>query len=89
MNTIMDVFGKNIKVTKADDDLLLKYLGNNVEFYEKQGIIWLKVSVETTTGGVELWVTQYCKDCFVVSPEELRISVKERLEIGLDYYNKL
>ena len=86
MNTIMDVFGKNAKVTKADDDILQKYLGNNVNFYKEQGITWLKISVETAIAGVELWAAQYCNDCIVISPEELRTRVKERLEAGLEYY---
>ena len=86
MNTIMDVFGKSAKITKADDKTLLTYLEHDTSFYKEQGITWLKVSIETTTGGVELWATQYCYDCLIISPEESRIRVKERLEAGLNYY---
>lgn len=88
MNTIMDVFGKSAIVTKADDEILLKYLEHDSSFFKEQGITWLKVSIETTTGGVELWATQYCYDCLIISPEESRLRVRERLESGLDYYKK-
>lgn len=87
MNTIMDVFGKSARITKADDEILLKYLEHDSDFYKSQGIIWLKVSIETTTGGVELWATQYCYDCLIVSPEESRERVKKNLENGLRNYN--
>lgn len=87
MNTIVDVFGKSARVTEADDDVLLKYLGHDVNFYKEQGIKWLRVSIETTTGGVELWATQYCRDCVIISPEESAARVKERLEAGLGYYH--
>lgn len=87
MNTIVDVFGKTAKVTKADDKTVLKYLGHDTAYYKEQGITWLRVSIDTTTGGVELWATQYCYDCLIISPEESAIRVKERIEAGLQYYN--
>ena len=86
MNIIVDVFGKSARVTQADDELLKKYLHKDTSYFEEKGITWLKVSVETTTGGVELWATQYCNDCFVISPKELRDRVSERLKAGAEYY---
>lgn len=88
MNTIVDVFGKAAKVTVADDDILIRHLGHNADYFKQQGITWLRVSVETTTGGVELWATQYCCDCLIISPEDSALKVKERLEAGLGYYLK-
>lgn len=87
MNTIVDVFGKNARVTQASDELLKKYLKHNREYYSEQGIIWLRVSIESTPGGVELWATQYCNDCLIISPEESRDRVKKRLHAGIEYYN--
>lgn len=86
MNTIMDVFGKTARVTEADDETVQKYLGHEAAFYKEQGVTWFKVVVETTTGGVELWATQYCSDCVIVSPEESAARVQERLETGAMYY---
>lgn len=86
MNIIMDTFGKNARVTKADDAVVKKHLGHSQKYYNKQGITWLALSIEAATGGVELWATQYCNDCFIVSPEESALRVKYRLEHGIDYY---
>ena len=86
MNTIVDVFGKNVKARIAPDEMVSKYLHKDAELEREQGITWIKVKVETTTGGVELWATQYCNDCFVVSPETLRNRVRERLMQGIEYY---
>ncbi len=88
MNTIMDVFGKNAKVTRADKELVERILPESYETYEKQGISWLKVVIETTSGGVELWATQYCNDCVIVEPEESAQRVLQRLQSGLEYYKK-
>lgn len=87
MNTIMDVFGKNAKVTMADSEMIRKYLPESSTDYAKQGITWLKVMIETTTGGAELWATQYANDCRIVAPETLAKRVKERLANGLKNYN--
>ena len=86
MNTIMDVFGKNAKVSKADFEMIHRYLPEPSEYYAKQGITWLKVVIETTTGGVELWATQYANDCRIVEPEALAERVKERLTNGINNY---
>ncbi len=86
MNTIVDVFGKSAKVEPASDKILMKYLNHDREFYRAQGITWLKVSLESATGGVELWAAQYCCDCFIVSPEESRNRLRERLRAGAEYY---
>lgn len=88
MNTIMDVFGKNAKVTRADKELVERILPESYEMYEKQGISWLKVVIETTSGGVELWATQYCNDCVIVEPEESAQRVRQRLQSGIEYYKK-
>lgn len=86
MNTIVDVFGKNVKVTPASDSLVKSHLGHDKKYYEEQGINWLKVSIQSTTGGVELWATQYCNDCLILSPEESREAVRKRLQAGMAYY---
>ncbi|MDD7641014.1 MAG: WYL domain-containing protein [bacterium] len=88
MNMIVDVFGKKVKVSEASEELVKEVTGHSVGEEREQGKRWLKVVLEAAVGGVELWATQYCNDCVVVSPEELRISVKERLERGLRFYKE-
>lgn len=86
MNTIVDVFGKMSKVTEAPDELLLKYLGKVASYYKKQGITWLKVEFDSSSGGVELWATQYCNDCLIIAPKISRKRVRERLKEGMKNY---
>jgi predicted DNA-binding transcriptional regulator YafY len=81
------VFGKNARVVKANDELVEKTLKRDAALDNANGIIWLKVTVDTTLGGVELWATQYCNDCVIISPDEAREHVKQRLSDGLKYYN--
>ncbi len=86
MNTIIDVFGKNVHVREADAETVEKYLHRSLEEDKKKHIEWLKVSFESAAGGVELWATQYCNDCVIISPEESAKRVKERLSAGIQYY---
>lgn len=86
VNMIMDVFGKNTKIVRADDRLLKERFGYGREYYEKQGIKWLKVSFDSAPGGVELWATQYCTDCIIISPESSRQEVARRLDEGRKNY---
>ena len=86
MNVIVDVFGKEARVTVASQALKEQYLKGIVDYEEKSETVWLKVTVESTLGGVELWATQYCTDCIIVSPEKLKKRVQERLRLGSRYY---
>ncbi|MCI9306438.1 MAG: WYL domain-containing protein [Lachnospiraceae bacterium] len=84
MNVIVDVFGKDARVLAAQEELKAQYLKENEA--QEPDTVWLKVTVESTLGGVELWATQYCTDCVVVAPEKLRKRVQERLQQGNQYY---
>jgi len=86
MNSIIDVFGKNIHVSEANDKLIAQYVTNYSEADKKKGIKWLKVSFSSTVGGMEMWATQYCADCIVVSPEESRMRVKNNIMQGMRNY---
>jgi hypothetical protein len=87
MNTIVDVFGKNARVAVAADELVAEHLKRDAAQDRENGIRWLKVTTTTTTGGAELWATQYCNDCVIISPEESRERVRQRLQQGNEYYN--
>lgn len=86
MNVIVDTFGKKIRVSEADDELLIKHLGHKREYYKEKGIVWLKVTFYSALDGVELWATQYCNECVIISPQESANEVKMRLSQGLEYY---
>jgi predicted DNA-binding transcriptional regulator YafY len=87
MNTIVDVFGKNVRVLPAPDEMVAEYVKRDAAKDRENGIRWLKVTAETTTGGAELCATQYCSDCVIISPEESRERVRQRLLQGSEYYN--
>lgn len=87
MNMIVDVFGKKVQVSRASDKLVKAVTGYSVHEEQKRGNHWFKVVLEAAVGGVELWATQYSNDCVVVSPENLRAKVRERLERGCLYYS--
>lgn len=86
MNTIMDIFGKNANVEEATDEMIQQHLGHTREYYQKKGVRWLTVKTKASLDGGVLWVTQYCNDCVVVSPDELKEKVIKRLSQGLEYY---
>lgn len=86
VNMIMDVFGKNVRISRAPEKLIQDFLGHDKAYYDSQGIKWLKVSFESAPGGVELWATQYCTDCIVVQPDESRQRVINRLKEGTQNY---
>ena len=87
MNTVIDVFGKHVKITPAGDELLERYLHHDRGYYQAQGITWYKVVAEAAVGGVELWATQYCSDCHILSPKKCRERVKNRIAMGMEYYS--
>ena len=60
MNTIMDTFGRNARIKKADAEMVKKYVGCSSREEEARGITWLCLTVDSTPGGMELWATQYC-----------------------------
>lgn len=84
MNTIMDYFGQLSKVTIAEDELLKTYLGHDSAYYKEKGITWLKIVVEAALGGVELWASQYCNDCVILSPKESREHIRKKIQEGLE-----
>ena len=87
MNTVIDVFGQHVKITPAGDELLERYLHHDRGYYQAQGITWYKVVAEAAVGGVELWATQYCSDCQILSPKKCRERVKNRIAMGMEYYS--
>ena len=89
MNVIMDYFGKLARVKTATDDTVLKYTGHTASAYRDEGITWLEVTVEASVEGVELWVSQYCEDCLIISPESSREKLLQKLQSGASLYRNI
>ena len=89
MNVIMDYFGKLARVRAAADEVVLKYTGRSASEYRKEGITWLEVTVEASVEGVEMWASQYCEDCLIVSPESSRENLLRKLQNGASFYRNI
>ena len=48
--------------------------------------IWMRADFQATTAGTELFATQYCRYCKVISPTSLSEKIKDNLESGLQLY---
>lgn len=90
MNAIMDTFGTLATCRPATEAELIEHLSYGINYQpkepEKEGR-WIHVHIKTTTGGVELFATQYCRNCKVISPQSVVDRVKRNLEIGSIFYN--
>ena len=90
MNTIMDVFGKKATITRPPESELKKIFKNNDgTFFLKENERWLRISIESAPGGVELWATQYCKDCIIIEREDSAKRIRDNLKTALAYYDSL
>ena len=90
MNAIMDTFGNLATFRPATKEELEKHLSYGINYQpkepEKEGQ-WIHVHIKTTTGGVELFATQYCRNCKVISPQSVADRVKRNLEVGSVFYS--
>jgi len=80
-NIIMDTFGKMIHIRPATADEIETHIGK-----EHLDEPWLCAKLEAAEGGVELFATQYCRHCRIISPESLSEKVKNTLLEGLKLY---
>lgn len=80
-NSVMDTFGKLTHVRPASAQELEKYFGTkNVDGK------WLCARVTAAESGVELFATQHCRHCRIISPESLATKVQNNLLEGLKLY---
>ena len=86
MNVIMDYFGMLARVRVAADEVVLKYTGHTVPEYREEGVTWVEVTVEASVEGVEMWASQYCEDCLIISPESSRQKLLQKLQRGAGLY---
>ena len=86
MNVIMDVFGKNTLVQTADAQTVKKYLGLDLKEEAQKGNEWLRIVISSAAYGVEMWATQYSRDCLIIEPTESAMRVKKNLEEGISHY---
>ena len=87
LNAVMDTFGNQANYRLATKDELEKYIGSETSDCPNTREKWIHIRVKTTTGGVELFATQYCRNCRVISPETVVERVKQNLEYGMNLYS--
>ena len=86
-NAFMDTFGKLTNIKPATKKEIQTYLGNYSSLPQNNiPPLWMRADFNATTGGVELFATQYCRYCRVISPASLAQKIKENLTLGLNLY---
>lgn len=89
-NAIIDTFGKLTQIRPvAAKELMERWNINETSLIsasETAKPFWVRADFQATLGGAELFATQYCRHCRIVSPPELAAKVKENLTKGLDLY---
>lgn len=89
MNTIVDVFGRNLTTHKPNRDILKSC---NIDPGTKDE--WVLINVRSTFNGIVLFATEYCRDVIIISSlgtksnTALRaaLTVRENLEHACRYY---
>ena len=81
INTMVDVFGKNIKpeILSIQDQ---NKLGINDPSSE-----WLKIRIDSSMDGMMLFAKEYSGDVIILSPEEVRMKVRNLLKAALNDYS--
>ena len=81
INTMVDVFGKNIKpeILSIQDQ---NKLGINDHSSE-----WLKIRIDSSMDGMMLFAKEYSGDVIILSPEEVRMKVRNLLKAALNDYS--
>jgi len=84
-NAVMDTFGKISQVRPATAEELKNNLPPRVLTKHYTGT-WMRADFQATTAGTELFATQYCRYCKVISPSSLSEKIADNLEQGLRLY---
>ncbi|MCR4657663.1 MAG: WYL domain-containing protein [Lachnospiraceae bacterium] len=86
INALVDTFGRDIKMTPAEDSELAKAFPDPSVYKTDDSEQWITAQVKGTFGGTALFAVQYCENVRVVSPESIAEEVKRRLHCGLLLY---
>ena len=84
-NAIIDTFGKIVHIRPATAEELKNHLSPRVLADSSAGT-WMRADFRATTAGTELFATQYCRYCKVVSPQSLSQKIADNLKSGLQLY---
>lgn len=85
-NAIMDVFGKHTKIRPATESEITQHIHTNNASNPLDGF-WMHADFQSTIGGAELFATQYCRYCKIISPRQLQAKVSRNLKTGLSLYS--
>ena len=89
MNTIVDVFGRNLTTRKPNRDILESC---NIDPGTKDE--WVLINVRSTFNGIVLFATEYCRDVIIISSPDMKnstalkaaVEVRKNLECACRYY---
>ena len=84
-NAIVDTFGRTTTITPASREYIETHLPASVLF-EPSGGVWMRADFYATAAGTELFATQYCRYCKVISPSSLADDISANLKAGLKLY---
>ena len=85
-NAIIDTFGKITKIRPATKEELKKNLPASALSFSPESGTWMRANFQATTAGTELFATQYCRYCKVISPAFLSEKIQDNLKAGLQLY---
>ena len=86
-NALMDIFGKSTKIRPATSAEIKDNLSPAILANSANGQ-WMRADFASTGGGAELFATQYCRYCKVISPKSLQEKISESLTLGNSLYNE-
>lgn len=95
-NLIRDTFGKPERIRLASTEVLTKHLPDDIlekalktrAAKDPSSDKWIHITLKTATGGVELFATQHCNYCKVISPSALADRIRDNLSSGLALYQR-
>lgn len=85
-NAMIDTFGRTTKIRPATAEEVKTHLPLSVRSASQEGV-WLRADFSATVAGTELFATQYCRYCKVISPPTLAENILQNLQSGLGLYS--
>ena len=84
-NAVIDTFGKTANIRPATLEEIQTHLPT-VNINDIENGTWFRADFNATITGTELFATQYCRFCKVISPTTLKDNIIASLQTGLQMY---
>ncbi len=96
LNSLVDTVGKGVRIIELKpkserDRQMIRKLDPDIDTQNenKKNYSWYWIGANAAHAGIELWATQYCRDCVVIEPQELAKKIKKNLSEGLQHYDDI